>query len=222
MWISVVLNGGSVHALRVGLRLGSGSPCWTEGFTSCYVFMIFTKWKPLRTLSGVYPLHAGGVPRPQEQGFWSGSIGLWPLRVVIRGSPRNPHIIELMALISMSVCMYVCTYVCMYVYICPTIRPIRSQVLNFSFQCTRCSNQSLILSSTVVTVVSSNNVVSNALVCFDTTPCPAGFLQSEGGEWPLYVAAQHGHLDVMQKLEEVLLLFTSISWPMCKCCMQWM
>ena len=116
-----------------------------------------------------------------------------------------------MAPISMSVCMYVCTYVCMYVYICPTIRPIRSQVLNFSFQCTRCSNQSLILSSTVVTGVSSNNVVSNALVCFDTSPCPARFLQSEGGEWPLCVAAQHGHLDVMQKLEEVLLLFTSIS-----------
>ena len=40
---------------------------------------------------------------------------------------------------------------------------------------------------------------------------PVGFLQSEGGEWPLYVAARHGHLDVMQKLEEVLLLLASVS-----------
>ena len=31
-------------------------------------------------------------------------------------------------------------------------------------------------------------------------------LQSEGGEWPLYVAALHGHLDVMEKLEKVI-------WP---------
>ena len=31
-------------------------------------------------------------------------------------------------------------------------------------------------------------------------------LQYEGGEWPLYVAALHGHLDVMEKLEKVI-------WP---------
>ena len=41
------------------------------------------------------------------------------LRVVIRASLRNPHIMNCMALISMYICMYVCTYVCVYTYIRP-------------------------------------------------------------------------------------------------------
>ena len=48
--------------------------------------------------------------------------------MVISGSLRNPHIIELYGSD-----FYACMYVCMYVYICPTIRPIRSQVLHFFF-----------------------------------------------------------------------------------------
>ena len=51
-------------------------PVERNGLLPVMFFMIWQEVKPLRTLSGVYPLHAGGAPRPQEQGFGSGSIGL--------------------------------------------------------------------------------------------------------------------------------------------------
>lgn len=47
------------------------------------------------------------------------------------------------------------------------------------------------------------------MVC--TSSHDASLMQFESGEWPLYVAALHGHLDVMKRFEEVCKLAASVS-----------
>ena len=49
-------------------------------------------------------------------------------------------------------------------------------------------------------------------MCIHSKSClVACMIQSKCGEWPLYVAAKHGHLDLMKELEEVCKLVVSVS-----------